>query len=146
MLNDFISYFWLCWVFVAVCVLSLVKTSSGCSLVMMLAWASHCSNFSCCRAKALGHVGSVVATHRLSCPIACGIFLDQGLKPCTLRCKADSQPLGHQGNLNDGCIKNDESLFLLNLYFDGDWGGVRQKPNIYLYMRKLMQNINKQGR
>ena len=41
-------------------------------------WASHCGGFSCCRASALGHVGSVVAAHRLSWPTAHGIFPDQG--------------------------------------------------------------------
>lgn len=28
--------------------------------------------------------GSVVVAHRLSCPLACGIFLEQGLNPCPL--------------------------------------------------------------
>ena len=34
---------------------------------------------------------------RLSCSVACGIFLDQELDPCPLDCKVDSQPLDHQG-------------------------------------------------
>ena len=33
----------------------------------------------CCRAQALGHV---VVVHRLSCPMVCGIFPDQGINPC----------------------------------------------------------------
>ena len=37
-----------------------------------------------CRARALGTQASVVAMHRLSCPLACGIFPDQGSNPCTL--------------------------------------------------------------
>ena len=37
-----------------------------------------------------GSVGSVVVTHRLSCPLACGIVLDQGLNPCPLHWQADS--------------------------------------------------------
>ena len=37
------------------------------------AWASHCGDFFCCG-------GSVVVVQRLSCPEACGIFLDQGSK------------------------------------------------------------------
>ena len=41
-------------------------------------WASHCGGFSCYRAQALGHAGSLVVAHRFSCPEACGIFLDQG--------------------------------------------------------------------
>ena len=71
-------------------------------------WASHCSGFSCCGARALGarasvvvHVGSVVVAHglysagpvvvahRLSCFAACGIFPDQGLNPCPLHWQAD---------------------------------------------------------
>ena len=58
--------------------------------------ASHCSGFSCCRARALSAWGSVlvacrlsscssraldmmssvVVVHRLNCPAACGMFLD----------------------------------------------------------------------
>ena len=34
--------------------------------------------------------------HELSCPSACGIFLDQGLNPCLLLCQVDSLPLSHQ--------------------------------------------------
>ena len=113
-----------------------------CTGFLYLKWAG----FSLQWLLLLQSTGSRAVAHRLSCSTACGIFLDQGLNPCTLHCKADSQPLGYQGSLDDDYIKNDESLFLLNLYFDGDWGGVRQKPNIYLYMRKLMQKINKQGR
>ena len=64
------------------------------------AQASHCSGFSCCRARALGaraqwlwlagsavvarglqSVGSVVVAHGLSCSTACGIFPDQGCQP-----------------------------------------------------------------
>ena len=43
-------------------------------------------------------VGSVVVAHRLSCSAACGIFPDQGSKPCPLHWQADSQPLRHQGS------------------------------------------------
>jgi len=46
----------------------------------------------------LRHVGSVVAARRLSCPAACGIFLDQELNPCLLSWQADSLPLDHQGS------------------------------------------------
>ena len=73
--------------------------------------ASHCGGFSCCGARALGlagfviaahglySTGSVVAEHRLSCSVACGIFLDQGSNPC-LSCiwQADSLLLSHQGS------------------------------------------------
>ena len=38
--------------------------------------ASHCSGFFCCGAQSPGCLGSAVMAHRLSCPMACGIFLD----------------------------------------------------------------------
>ena len=37
--------------------------------------------------------------HGLSCPVACGIFPDQGSNPCTLYWHMDSLPLSHQGSL-----------------------------------------------
>ena len=46
----------------------------------------------------LQSTGSVVMYQGLiSCPVACGIFLDQGLNPCLLHWQADSLPLSHQG-------------------------------------------------
>ena len=33
---------------------------------------------------------SVAAAHGLSCPMACGIFLNQGSNPCPLHWQADS--------------------------------------------------------
>ena len=66
--------------------------------------------FLCCRAQALGAVGSVVAAPgfwstgsvvvapRLSCPTVCGVFLDQGSNPCLLRWQVVSLPLSHQGS------------------------------------------------
>ena len=57
--------------------------------------AFHCSVFSCCRAWALGHVGSVVVALGLVAP-ACGIFPDQGLNPWPLHWQAESSPLDHQ--------------------------------------------------
>ena len=49
-------------------------------------------------AHRLQSAGSVVAAHGLSCSMACGIFPDQGLNPCSLNWQADSQPLHHQGS------------------------------------------------
>ena len=72
-------YFWLHWVFVAVCGLSVVRQAGatlGCGVR-----ASHCGGFSCCGAQALQCTGSVVVAHGLSCSVACGIFLDQGSNP-----------------------------------------------------------------
>ena len=73
--------------------------SEGYSLVTIL-WlccvASHCGDFSCCRAQALGcmgfsscssralDTGSVVVVYGLSFPVACGILPDQGLNVPTL--------------------------------------------------------------
>ena len=42
------------------------------------AHASHFHGFSYCRAWALGVWASVVVAHGFSCPLACGIFLEQG--------------------------------------------------------------------
>ena len=50
--------------------------------------ASHCSDF--CRAQAPGYTASVVVVHGLSCSVACGILLDQGLKARPLHWRADS--------------------------------------------------------
>ena len=61
-------------------------------------WASHCGGFSCCRAWTPGALASAAVAHRLSCPVACGIFPDQGSNPCPLNWQADSYPLGHQGS------------------------------------------------
>ena len=69
-------------------------TSSSCGEQRLLsscgAQASHCSGFSCCSAWAIGHAGSVVMAHKLSCPMACGIFLDQGSTLCPLHWQMDS--------------------------------------------------------
>ena len=79
-------YFWLLWVFVAGLSLSLVagRGYSICSV-----WA-YCGGFSCCEAWALGHEGSIVVLHGLSCLAACGIFLNRGLNPCPLPWHVDS--------------------------------------------------------
>ena len=45
--------------------------------------------------------------HRLSCPTACGLFLDQGLNPCPLHWQMDSLPWSYQGSPN---------LFFKNIY------------------------------
>ena len=43
-------------------------------------------------------MGSVAVAYRLSCPMAGGVFLDQGLNLCPLHWQAGSQPLDHQGS------------------------------------------------
>ena len=62
------------------------------------AQASHCGGFSCCRTRALGPWASVVVACGLSCSMACGIFPDQGLNPCSLHWQVDSYPLYQQGS------------------------------------------------
>ena len=65
-------------------------------------WASYRGGFSFRGARAPGvqapvvvvrglqSAGSVVVPHGLSCSVACGIFPDQGSKPCPLHWQADS--------------------------------------------------------
>ena len=45
-----------------------------------------------------GTQASAVMALRLSCPTACGIFLDQGWNLCPLHQQVDSLPLDHQGS------------------------------------------------
>ena len=75
--------FGLHWLSLAECGLSLIAASGG---------------FSCVEAQALGVKASVVVTHGLSCPVACGVFPDQGWNPCPLHWQVDSYPLYHQGS------------------------------------------------
>ena len=61
----------------------------------------------------LQSTGSTVMAHRLSCSLACGIFLDQGSNLCLLHWQAHSLPLSHQGST---------SFFLIfKLRFFQDW-------------------------
>ena len=74
--------------------------------------ASHCSDFSCCGAQALGawasvvaacgisscglralQWGSVVVLQGLNCSTVCGIFPDQGQNPCLLHPRVNSYTL-----------------------------------------------------
>ena len=73
--SDFLKniYLWLCWVFFAVYGLSLVAVSRGYSSSCS-SRVSHCGGFSC-GAQALERVGFIAAAYRLSCSMACGIFL-----------------------------------------------------------------------
>ena len=47
----------------------------------------------------LQSTGLVVVVHELSCSMAYGIFLDQGLNSCLLHWQVDLQPLDHQRSL-----------------------------------------------
>ena len=69
------------------------RTFSSCGQRRLLsscsAWASS-AVASPCRAQALGMRASVAVSHRLSCPTACEIFLDQGSNQCPRHCEVDS--------------------------------------------------------
>ena len=73
--------------------------TSGGPLSSCGARTSHRGGFSCSRARTLRCVGfsscgqgagSLIVAHELSCPIACGIFIDQGSNWCPLLYKKDS--------------------------------------------------------
>ena len=90
--NNLFIYFWLCWVFVAVHGFSLLTVHGCYSLVL-------CSLLIGVAPPVLEHrlqsEGSEAVVHGLSCPMACGIFLDQGLNLYPLQWLADSQLLDH---------------------------------------------------
>ena len=93
---SFFFFFWLCWVFTPSCGFSLLLRCS----------ASHRGGFSCCGARALECMGSVVVVHGLSRATACGTLLEQGLNLCPLHWWADSLPLSHHGSLKGLCWKS----------------------------------------
>ena len=73
------TYFWLCWIFIAACRLSLVAESRaavGCD-----AQTSHCSGFSCPGTRPLGLVASALVPCGITGPMVCEVFPDQGLNP-----------------------------------------------------------------
>ena len=61
-------------------------------------WASPCGGFSCCKAKNSSGVGSIVVAHRLSCPVARGIFPGWTIKLVFPALAGEFLPLDHQGN------------------------------------------------
>ena len=80
--TSFVFIFWLCWVRVAAQGLSLAVGRGDYSLVavhgLLIAVASLFV------VQGLQSSGSVVVTHRLSCPATCGILLDEGSNLCPL--------------------------------------------------------------
>jgi len=87
-------YFWLCWVSVAACSFSLVAVSEGHSLVVLPRLLIAVGSLVAAH-RLWGMWASVVVTHGLSFPTACGIFLDQESNSCSLHCQVDSQKLDH---------------------------------------------------
>ena len=73
------TFVWLHWDFTAAHSLSLVAVIQGYSLAvvhrLLIEMQEPCS---CCRTE-LWNMSSVIVAHRLRCPAACGIFMDQGL-------------------------------------------------------------------
>ena len=62
-------------------------------MLQWLPWLQSMSSRACGLQKlwfAGSRAGSVVVVHWLSCPMACGIFLDQGSNLCLLHWQADS--------------------------------------------------------
>ena len=93
---DIYKHFLLCWVFIAVHSLSLAAVHE----LLIVGFLSLLST------------GSAVVEHRLSCPVACGIFPDQASNPHALNWQADSLPLDHQRSsytwdfkLSNSCVK-----------------------------------------
>ena len=72
------AHIWLHWVFIASSRLSLVAATGGYSLVALQGHLIAGASLVAEHFRALGCTDSVVSALRLSCPEACGIFLDQG--------------------------------------------------------------------
>ena len=88
LINVLINFvFWLRWVFVAVCGLSLVAVGKSYSLVVVCRLIYVISPVA---EHGLQSLGSGVVARGLSCPTACGVFLDQGSNPCLLHWQMDS--------------------------------------------------------
>ena len=86
-------YYWLCWVFIALCRLSLVVSRDHCLL-----WCLGFSLWWLLELQSMGSRNSVVVARGHSHPMACGIFLDQGSNLCPLHWQVNSYPLCHQGS------------------------------------------------
>ena len=94
-------YFWLCYRSLW---LSLILTNRGYSSLrgtglslwwLLMLWST---GSRACRLQYLKHAGSGVVVHGLSCPMACGIFLDQRLNLCLLHWQVESYLLYYQGS------------------------------------------------
>ena len=70
------------WVFVAAPGLPLVEASGDYSLIVVQSFPLR--QLLLLLNTVLGHAGFVAVAHGLSCQTACGIFPDQGSKPCPL--------------------------------------------------------------
>ena len=102
----FFFIFRLCWIFIAVRAFPsgakhgpLSSCGAG-GLSRCRAQALGLAGFSSCGvwAQQLWLPGSLAVVHGLSCPVARGIFQDQGLNCCLRHWQVDSLPLRHQGS------------------------------------------------
>ena len=66
--------------------------------------------------------------HRLSCPVACGIFLDQGWNLCSLHWQVDSYPPDHQVS------STFDTYYLLFTSFHWPWVSISWKPSCLPYI------------
>ena len=102
------------------------------------AWTSHCGGFYSPRAQAVHPWSWAVVVHRLSCPMACGIFLDEGSSPCPPHWQVGSKPLDtrevlcYSFNYCQGCFLHSavmngyqRSLYILSLNFYFHWISLR---------------------
>ena len=86
----FIFYLFMAEVGLNCCMWALSSCSKWGLLSSCCMRASHCGEVSCCGAETLRVQASVVAMLWLICPMACVIFPDLGLKPCSLHGQAGS--------------------------------------------------------
>ena len=89
-------YFLLHWVLVAARGLALVVASEGCFLVV--AHGLLTAVVSPVAEHQFVNLGQVAVVHGLSCPVACGILLHQGLNLRPLHWQVDAQLLDHRGS------------------------------------------------
>ena len=102
--------------------------------------SSFARGVSCCRAWAVGGMGFGNVAHRLSCPVACGIFLDQGSHPGRPHWQVGSQSLDHWGSPNQWSYKWDHTpgsglneAHILNVSWQEEFSeGKSDKKWIYL--------------
>jgi len=90
--------------------------------------------FSSCGSWALEHRLNRL---RLSCSMACGIFLDQGWNPRLLHWQADSWSLSHRGSLRDAFlnISRPSNLTLVSL---SSWEFIFQKTSLLPSAKTLL--------
>ena len=107
-------------------------------------WSVGCASFSSCGVRALGcRVSSRGAWHGLSFPTGCGIFPDQGWKPCLLHWQADdfltTGPPGKSSDENFNHLAKLFSSFSRERFHCCNLQSVRRylKPAVFVFFIKL---------